>query len=140
MADKYIMDGHKLHWHLDRVNDWLNGKRVTPLHIDVGLSKGCNIRCQYCFGVVQGNFYRKGSELYFPRAPLLSYMREAGEAGVRSIALIGEAEPLLNPAVYEAIVEGKKAGVDMSLGTNGILYDTGQEGDRSAGVFELDQV
>jgi radical SAM protein with 4Fe4S-binding SPASM domain len=131
MADKYIMDGHKLYWHLDRVVDWLNGKRVPPIHIDVGLSKGCNIRCEYCFGVIQGNFYKKGSEVYFPRDPLLRYVREAGEIGVRSMAFVGEAEPLLNPHVYEAIVEGKKAGVDVALGTNGILFDIGKSGEEA---------
>jgi len=128
MPDKYIMDGHKLYWHLDRVNDWLRAKRIVPIHIDVGLSKGCNIRCEYCFGVLQGNFYRKGSEIYFPREPLLRYVREAGEAGVRSMGFIGEGEPLLNPNVYEAIVEAKRAGVDVSMGTNGILLDTGKKG------------
>lgn len=131
MADKYLMDGHKLLWHLDRVNDWLNGKKIAPIHIDVGLSKGCNIRCEYCFGVLQGNFYRKGSEVYFPREPLIQYVREAGEIGVRSMAFVGEAEPLMNPHVYEAIVEGKKAGVDVALGTNGILFDTGSNGTRA---------
>lgn len=131
MADKYIMDGHKLYWHLDRVNDWLAGKRIAPIHIDVGLSKGCNIKCEYCFGAMQGNFYRKGSEVYFPREPLLRYMRDAGKAGVRSMGLIGEAEPLMNPSVYDAIVEGKKSGIDMALGTNGILFDTGAAGERA---------
>ena len=131
MVDKYLMDGHKLLWHLDRVNDWTNGKRIAPLHIDVGLSKGCNIKCEYCFGSIQRNLYRKGAEIYFPREPLLRYLKDAGEVGVRSMAFIGEAEPLLNPYVYEAIVVGKKAGVDISLGTNGILFDTGPAGEEA---------
>jgi radical SAM protein with 4Fe4S-binding SPASM domain len=129
MADRYLMDGHKLLWHIDRVNDWLNGKRIAPIHIDVGLSKGCNIRCEYCFGVLQGNFYRKGSEVFFPREPLLRYVREAGEAGVRSMAFVGEGEPLLNPSVYDAVVVGKRAGVDVAIGTNGVLFDTGRGGE-----------
>ena len=131
MADQYRMDGNKLLWHLDRVNDWANGKKIAPLHIDVGLSKGCNIKCNYCFGAVQGNLYRKGSEVVFPREALLRYMRDAGELGVRSMALIGESEPTLNPAVYEAIVAGTKAGVDIALGTNGVLFDTGKAGEEA---------
>lgn len=131
MADIYLMDGHKLHWHLDRVTDWLDGKKIVPLHIDVGLSKGCNIRCHYCFGVMQGNFYRKGADFYFPREPLLRYVKDAGEVGVRSMGIIGEAEPLLNPNVYDAIIEGNKAGVDMALGTNGVLFDTGKKGEKA---------
>lgn len=125
------MDGHKLLWHQDRVLEWANGKRIAPIHIDVGLSKGCNIKCEYCFGAIQGNLYKKGSESYFPREALLRYVKEAGESGVRSMAFIGEGEPLLNPHVYEAIIEGKKAGVDIALGTNGILYNTGNAGEEA---------
>ena len=112
-------------WHLDRVTAWQRGDRIAPLHIDVGLSKGCNIRCEYCFGVLQGNFFKKGAEVYFPREPLLRYVKEAGEAGVRSMAFIGEGEPLMNPHACEAIVAAKQAGADVSLGTNGILLDGG---------------
>lgn len=129
MADStYRMDGHKLYWHLDRVNDWMNGKRIAPLHIDVGLSKGCNIKCHYCFGAMQGNRYKDGLDTYLDRDSLLRYVTEAGETGVRSMALIGEAEPLLNPHIYEAIIAGKRAGVDMALGTNGVLFDSGKAG------------
>ncbi|MFC1825718.1 radical SAM protein, partial [Thermodesulfobacteriota bacterium] len=110
MKDSYFMNSNKLLWHLDRVNDWINGKRIAPIHIDVGLSKGCNIRCHYCFGAMQGNFYQKGSETYFPREALLKYIKEAGEIGVKSMGFIGEGEPLLNPYVYEAILEGKRSG------------------------------
>ena len=129
MNDKYLMDGHKLWWHLDRVNDWQRGERIAPLHIDAGLSKGCNIRCGYCFGAIQGNLFHKGREIYFPREPLLRYVKDAGEIGVRSMAFIGEAEPLINPHAYEAIVAGKHAGVDMALGTNGILFASDKKGE-----------
>ena len=129
--DRYLLDGNKMLWHGDRVEAWKNGERFAPVHIDAGISKGCNIACHYCYGVTQGNFYKKGSERVFPKPALLSFVRSAGKSGVRSIALIGEAEPTLNPAVYEAIVEGSTSGVDMSVGTNGILWNTGREGSRA---------
>lgn len=128
MSDKYLMDGHKLLWHADRVATWQKGERIAPIHIDAGLSKGCNIRCEYCFGALQRNIFTKGKNIYFPREPLLNYMRDAGRAGVRSVAFIGESEPLLNPHVYEAIAAGRQAGMDMALGTNGLLLDTGKAG------------
>lgn len=129
MSDKYMMDSSKMLWHLDKINDWQNGKRISPIHIDVGLSKGCNIRCEYCYGATQGNLFTRQKEVTFPREPLLRYMQDAGDIGVRSMALIGEAEPTLNPHLYEAIEVGKKAGVDISLGTNGLLFDTGKLGE-----------
>ena len=52
VADKYKMDGNKMLYHLDRVEAWNRGDHIAPIHIDAGLSKGCNIKCQYCFGVV----------------------------------------------------------------------------------------
>lgn len=131
MSDSYLMDGHKLLWHLDRVNDWQQGKRIAPLHIDAGLSKGCNIRCVYCFGAMQGNRFTDGTASFFPREPLMRYLRDAGELGVRSMAFIGEAEPLVNPHAWEAIVVGKKSGIDISLGTNGILWNCGRAGDEA---------
>jgi molybdenum cofactor biosynthesis enzyme MoaA len=127
MEDKYLMDSSKLLWHPDRVNEWLNGKRIVPIHIDVGLSKGCNIKCHYCFGELQGNIYGKGKNKHFPREDLLNYMKSAGEVGVRSMAIIGEAEPTLNPALNEAIIIGADAGVDIALGTNGILFEPEKE-------------
>ena len=123
MVDRYLMDGHKLNWHYERVNEWLKGERIAPLHIDVGLSKGCNIKCHYCFGQLQGNKYSKGKNVIFPREALLKYMEDAGKVGVKSMAIIGEAEPTLNSSLYDAIIKGAESGVDMALGTNGILFE-----------------
>lgn len=131
MADLYNMDGNKLMWHPDRVHAWQRGERIAPLHIDAGLSKGCNIQCLYCFGKMQRNQYRAGMGEYFPREPLIRYLREAGECGVRSIGLIGESEPTLNPHLYEAIAAGHAAGVDLALATNGLLFDVGENGQQA---------
>lgn len=73
----------------------------------------------------------QGQKRFSPREALIRYVRDAGKLGVRSMALIGEGEPTLNPYVYEAIIEGKKAGVDMALGTNGILFDKGANGEEA---------
>ena len=51
--DKWNMDSHKLFWHLDRVKAWQKGERIAPLHIDMGISSGCNMACTFCYGVIQ---------------------------------------------------------------------------------------
>ncbi len=128
--DKFLFDGNKMLWHLDRYEVFKKRERFAPVHIDQGLSKGCNIACHYCYGVTQGNFYKKGSERIFERNALLNnYLKSAGEVGVRSVAIIGEAEPTLNPNLYDAIVVGKNSGIDMSIATNGILWDASQKGE-----------
>jgi len=123
LADKYLMNSNKLLWHLDRVRDWQDGKKIPPIHVDVGLNKGCNIKCRFCFGILQGDYDK--TDVKFPREPLMQYMRDAGKIGIRSMAIVGEGEPLLNPAVYDAIEEGRNAGVDMALATNGLLFTNG---------------
>ncbi len=35
IADKYLMGGHKLHWHLNKVIDCKEGKPIVPVTIDM---------------------------------------------------------------------------------------------------------
>ena len=54
--DKYIMDGNKLIWHMDRVIDHFDkGKRIAPIHMDIGVTATCNSDCIYCYAKHQGH-------------------------------------------------------------------------------------
>lgn len=116
MVDKYIMDGHKLYWHLDRVNDWLNGKRIAPLYIDMGINQTCNIACKYCYYAIPEN----RTDKFIPTNVLIRFLRDCAEIGVKAIGFLGDGEPMLHRDVYEAVIEGSKAGLDMAIATNGI--------------------
>jgi MoaA/NifB/PqqE/SkfB family radical SAM enzyme len=117
--DKYNYDGHKLIYHMDRIYDHFErGKRIAPIHIDMGATATCNSDCIYCYAKHQGH---KGEIL--DRKVFLDLMHDAPRLGVKSIAIIGDGEPTLNPALYEAVVEGKSSGLDLSIGTNGIFLD-----------------
>jgi radical SAM protein with 4Fe4S-binding SPASM domain len=121
--DSYMMDGHKLLWHLDRVAQWQAGERVAPLHVDMGISAGCNMACTYCYGVIQG---RTGfgtdvkGRFNMPKEAILRFFKDAKDVGIRSIALIGEGENTLNPALYDAVTYAKEIGLDLGLATNGV--------------------
>jgi radical SAM protein with 4Fe4S-binding SPASM domain len=119
--DKYLMTGHKLWWHLDRVLVWQRGERIVPLHMDIGISKGCTIGCVYCYGVTQGRIGPKGS--YIPAGPLIRFMKDAADVGVKAVSITGEAEPTMNPALYDAVVEGSKSGLSIGLATWGGLIE-----------------
>ncbi|WP_042695613.1 radical SAM protein [Azospirillum sp. B506] len=126
MSDQFNMDGHKLHWHLDRVVQWQKGERIAPLHIDMGISKGCNMACTYCYGVIQGRTgYGTNLKGVFnmPKEAILRTFQNAKDIGVRSIALIGEGENTLNPALYDAVDYARSIGLDLSLATNGLRID-----------------
>lgn len=117
--ERFRFDGHKMLHHLDRVQAWQRGERFAPIHIDMGLTKFCNTACIYCYAVVQN--MTKGAMIQ--REPLLNYIEDCGKLGVRSIGFIGDGEPTLNPAVYDAAALAGQLGVDTSMATNGIVLD-----------------
>jgi MoaA/NifB/PqqE/SkfB family radical SAM enzyme len=117
--EKFRFDGHKMLHHLDRVEAWQRGEKFAPIHIDMGLTKFCNTACIYCYAVVQN--MTKGKMI--AEEPLLNYISDCGRLGVRSIGFIGDGEPTLNPALYDATVLAADKGVDTSMATNGILLD-----------------
>ncbi|HYD70497.1 radical SAM protein [Azospirillum sp.] len=124
--DRYNMDGHKLFWHLDRVVEWQQGRRIAPLHIDMGITTGCNMACTYCYGVIQGRSgygTDKKGRFNMPKEAVMRTFSDAKTIGVRSIALIGEGENTLHPDFHEILAHARTIGLDISLATNGIRID-----------------
>lgn len=117
--ERFRFDGHKMMYHLDRVLAWQRGERIAPVHIDMGLTKFCNTACLYCYAVVQN--MTKG--VMIQRDALLRYIEDCGRLGVKSIGFVGDGEPTLNPALYEAVALAKKVGIDTAMATNGLLLD-----------------
>jgi radical SAM protein with 4Fe4S-binding SPASM domain len=114
------MDDTKLLWHMDRVKARFDRKeRVAPIHIDMGIAKFCNVACVFCYGM-----YQTMSKDLIQRDTLLTTMRGAAKIGVKSIAIVGDGEPTVNPHFYEALRVGKDAGLDLSTSTNGVLLTT----------------
>jgi len=115
--DKYRMDSSKLLWHMDRVHEhYRDGKRIAPIHMDMGITSICNSDCIYCYAKHQ----RHEGEI-LNRDVLLRFMVDAPQLGFKSVAIIGDGEPTMNPALYDAVEIGKKNGLDISIGTNGII-------------------
>lgn len=117
MADCYLMDSHKLYWHLDRVNDWIHGKPIAPIYIDMGITQTCNVHCSYCYYAVPE--HRTNAIIETPA--LINFLKEAAEIGVKAIGFLGDGEPMIHPGVYDAVLAGKLSGIDMALATNGLL-------------------
>ena len=110
------MDQTKLKYHPRRIADWLEGKDIYPLHVDVGPSNGCVYRCKHCYLKHLGHEPKMLS-----RDVMLNLMRSFGKVGVKSVFFAGSGEPLLNESVADAATEAKKAGVDVAMATNGLL-------------------
>ena len=129
-SDPYRMDSDKLFWHRDRLIEWASGKRIIPLHIDMGITTGCNLGCKFCYGVVQSRKGFVGSDGWISTAmtegkiesmPIETIIRvfdDAKRSGVRSINIDGSGENTLNPALYTALKHATKINLDMALATH----------------------
>ena len=111
-----ILDGQKLAWHKDRVEAWLSGERIAPITIDCALTRACTYRCVYCYGQLQAN-----DEKRMTRDVIFRFLDDAADIGVKAISFVSDGESTCSPHLYEAIIHGKKNGLDMALGTNGFL-------------------
>ena len=117
---KYLFDGNKLLWHMHRIDKHFKyGHRIYPLHIDVGLTKKCNARCAYCYGLFQ-----KMSTDVISEEATLSLFYSAAKLGIKSLVVTGDGEPTLNPALYDACEIGHRHGLDIGIATNGISLNT----------------
>ncbi len=121
VQDKYLMTGHKLLWHLDRVSDWLKGEKIAPLHIEIGITNGCNLACKYCYGDMIGKADRK-NRFAMPKETLLRLLQDAKDVGVKSVGFVGEGENTLSPYFYDAIEYAREIGLDLGIATNGITF------------------
>lgn len=111
-----ILDGHKLLWHIDRVEAWLRGERIAPITIDCALTRRCTYRCIYCYGQLQAN-----DEKRMTKDVIYRFLDDAAEIGVKGISFVSDGESTCSPHLYDAILRGKANGLDMALGTNGFL-------------------
>lgn len=115
MADKYKMDGHKLLWHLDRVDSWDKGNRIVPLYFDMGITQTCNINCCYCYYATPEHRTTR----IIQTDKMISFLKESAELGVKAVGLLGDGEPMVHEGVYEIVKAGKQFGLDMAISTNG---------------------
>ena len=115
--EKFILDDCKLQWHTDRLNAWLRGERIAPITIDCALTTHCTYKCKYCYGQLQ----LINQKPHLSPEVINSFLDDAAEIGVKAISLVSDGESTCNPYVYDAILRGKRNGIDMALGTNGFL-------------------
>ncbi|MCF7916179.1 MAG: radical SAM protein [Candidatus Omnitrophica bacterium] len=116
LPDRLVLDDHKLKWHKERVEARLKGERIAPITIDCALTRRCTYRCIYCFGQLQANDEKK-----MTKDVIFRFLDDAAEIGVKAISFVSDGESTCSPHIYDAILRGKRNGLDIALGTNGYL-------------------
>jgi len=115
--DKYKIDSHKLMYHVERVSDWVKGRLIYPVYMEVSPAGSCNHRCVYCaldFMEYQPRFLETGI--------FKSRLKEMGRLGVKSIMYAGEGEPFLHKDMADIIAATKKSGIDAAVTSNAVLF------------------
>lgn len=112
----YIFDGHKLNYHIDRVNEFLTKDDCCPLYMEISPVGTCNHRCVFCAYDYIGHPNRRLDSDRF-----LRFVDEIAECGMKSLLYAGEGEPLLHPDIARFICHSKKNNIDIGMFTNGHL-------------------
>ncbi len=116
--EDFKIDGHKLMYHVEPVHNWLNGKDIYPIYVEVAPSGACNHRCIFC-----GLSYLGYKPRYIKTKYLKKRLLEMSRHGVKSVMYAGEGEPLLHKDIIELIAYTKQTGMDAALTTNGVFLN-----------------
>jgi cyclic pyranopterin phosphate synthase len=115
--DSYQIDSHKLMYHVCRVHEWLNGRNIYPIYMEIGPSGSCNHRCTYC-----GLDFMKYQKRFLDTEILKQRLTEMGRLGLKSIMYAGEGEPFLHKDLPKLICHTKQSGIDVAITTNAVLF------------------
>ncbi|NLH16385.1 MAG: radical SAM protein [Phycisphaerae bacterium] len=113
---RFMMDGHKLMYHPDRVAEFMETGDCFPLYVEISPVGSCNHRCLFCAYDYIGHPNRR-----LDGNRTLTLIDELAECGVRSILFAGEGEPLLHPDLGRMVGRCRERGIDAGLFTNGQL-------------------
>ncbi len=111
-----ILDGTKIHWHLDRVRAWERGERIAPITIDMALTRACNYGCGFCYAKLQEN-----ERSSITREAIFNFLEDCAEIGVRAISFVSDGESTISPVFVDAVKKGHELGLSMAVGTNALV-------------------
>lgn len=120
MADRYLIDEHKLIYHPQRVaryldagDDWDRLRGIYPLYVEISPVGACNHRCTFCAVDYIGYTPVRLSLPVVERT-----LTEMGRLGVKSVMFAGEGEPMLHRDIDRMVIAASRAGIDSAMTTN----------------------
>ncbi|MCP4220901.1 MAG: radical SAM protein [bacterium] len=117
--DNLKIDGHKIHYHPERLARWLKGENVYPVYVEIGLTNACNHRCVFC-----ALDYLEHKSKTLDTEVLTASLQDMGKHGVKSVMFSGEGEPLVHRDLSLLVEKGKESGLDISITCNGVLFSS----------------
>lgn len=112
----------KIFAHLEELQRVKNGERIAPIYVRIKPTNRCNQNCYYCHyknPYLTLDQYRASDEI--KKDKMLEIIQDFKEIGVKAVTFSGGGEPLLYSYIEEAMEAVLKAGIDLSIITNGSL-------------------
>lgn len=113
-----LLDGGKLAYHEERVRAWERGERISPITVDMSLTRTCNYACGFCAAQYQENDRKEITEATMER-----FLTDCAEIGVKGISLVSDGESSISPCFEFTIKRGHELGIDMAVGSNAFVID-----------------
>ena len=110
-----ILDSHKLAYHYDRVEAWESGESISPVSVDMALTRACGSMCSFCYAMVQ----EPQERIAIKTKDALELLDDFAEIGVRGVSLISDGESTLSKAYVPFIKHAAEVGIDVGNATNG---------------------
>lgn len=105
--------------HLDRVNEWLEGKNPPPITVELDMTNICNHNCPECVS----SYFRTPDKSYLSKDLAFRIIKELKGAGIRGLIFTGGGEPLCNTNTIDAVKLAGNLGLDIGFITNGTLLN-----------------
>lgn len=110
-----IIDGHKLHYHPERVAEYIDNGICSPIYVEIGITNKCNHNCTFC----ALDFLEDDAQSINEEA-LCKAAYSMWNMGVKSVCFAGEGEPFIGPLLL-GINAFHTHEVDTAIMTNGSL-------------------
>lgn len=117
--DRTFQPQLKLLAHGERLSDFLSGRKIVPVNVEVSPCHTCNATCDWCFYSGTHLGFKKGSLMEERIATNL--IKEMSEIGVRAITWTGGGEPTLHPEFPQFVRYSREVGLSQGLFTNALL-------------------
>jgi cyclic pyranopterin phosphate synthase len=116
----------KVLYHLNKVENFLQDKKVDPITIEIDPSNACNHSCPFC---ISGHLHLskyKGTEFFnrqmMSKEILMNLVKDLSKTETDSINFTGGGEPTMNPHLKDAIEYLKNnSNIEMGMFTNGTM-------------------
>ena len=114
-----MLDNSKILWHRERVKNWIEGKRIYPITIDMALTQACGYNCIFCYS----KNFQTNERHRITWEIAKNFLDDCAEMKVKAISLVSDGESTINPIWTDFVVYAKKLGIDIAVGSCGYFMN-----------------